>query len=53
MLTFLCFIFIFINTTFVNPNSLDIKGSCWILKDCYCSVTMLMELGHNVWKSSH
>ena len=28
-----------------NPNSLDNKGSCWILKDCYCSVTMLRELG--------
>ena len=24
-----------------NPNSLDNKGSCWILKDFYCSVTML------------
>ena len=21
------------------------KGSCWILLDCYCSVTMLRELG--------
>ena len=29
----------------INPNSLDNKGSCWILKDCYCSVTMLRELG--------
>ena len=28
-----------------NPNSLDNKGSCWILKDLYCSVTMLRELG--------
>ena len=28
-----------------NPNSLDNKGSCWILKDFYCSVTMLRELG--------
>ena len=24
--------------------SLDNKGSCWILKDFYCSVTMLREL---------
>ena len=29
----------------LNPNSLDNKGSCWILKDFYCSVTMLRELG--------
>ena len=30
----------------VNPNSLDNKGSCWILLDFYCSVTMLYkELG--------
>ena len=31
----------------LNPNSLDNKGSCWILKDFYCSVTMLTcrELG--------
>ena len=29
----------------LNPNSLGNKGSCWILKDCYCSVTMLRELG--------
>ena len=29
----------------INPNSLENKGSCWILKDCYCSVTMLRELG--------
>ena len=28
-----------------NPNSLDNKGSCWILRNCYCSVTMLRELG--------
>ena len=28
-----------------NPNSTDNKGSCWILKDFYCSVTMLRELG--------
>ena len=27
-----------------NPNSLDNKGSCWILLDFYCSVTMLREL---------
>ena len=26
---------------FINPNSLDDKGSCWILKDFYCSETML------------
>ena len=25
----------------VNPNSLDNKGSCWILKDFYCSVQCL------------
>ena len=24
--------------TLVNPNSLDNKGSCWILKDFYFSV---------------
>ena len=29
---------------FFNPNSLDNKGSCWILLDCYCSVTMLRKL---------
>ena len=29
---------------YVNPNSLDNKGSCWILKDFYCSVTMLRDL---------
>ena len=29
----------------VNPTSLDNKGSCWILKDFYCSVTILGELG--------
>ena len=28
----------------INPNSLDNKGSCWILLDFYCSVTMLREL---------
>ena len=28
----------------INPNSRDNKGSCWILKDFYCSVTMLREL---------
>ena len=28
-----------------NPNSLDNKGSWRILKDIYCSVTMLRELG--------
>ena len=26
----------------INPNSVDNKGSCWILKDFYCSVTMLI-----------
>ena len=26
-------------------NSLDNKGSCWILLDFYCSVTILRELG--------
>ena len=32
---------------YINPNSLDNKGtcSCCILKDFYCSVTMLRELG--------
>ena len=25
----------------------DNKGSCWILKDFYCQVTMLRELGVN------
>ena len=29
----------------INPNSLDNKGSCWILKNFYCSVTMPRELG--------
>ena len=29
----------------IYPNSLDNKGSCWILKNFYCSVTMLRELG--------
>ena len=33
----------------INPNSLDNKGSCWILKDFYCSVTMLRELGLKEW----
>ena len=28
----------------INPNSLDNKGRCWILKVLYCSVTMLREL---------
>ena len=28
---------------FFNPNSLDNKGSCWILKDCYYLGTMLRE----------
>ena len=28
-----------------NPNSLDNKGSCWILKDFYFSVTMPRESG--------
>ena len=30
---------------FLNPHSLDNKGSCWILLDFYFSVTMLRELG--------
>ena len=29
----------------VNPNSLHNKGSWRILKDLYCSVTMLREFG--------
>ena len=29
----------------LNPKSLDNKGSCWVLKNLYCSVTMLRELG--------
>ena len=29
----------------INPNSLDNKGSWRILKDLYCSATMLRELG--------
>ena len=35
-----------------NPNSLVNKGSCWILLNCYCSITMLRELGSyakSVW----
>ena len=32
----------------LNPHSLDNNGSCWILKDFYCSVTMLRELGLKV-----
>ena len=32
----------------INPNSLDNKGSWRILKDFYCSVTMLRELGLRV-----
>ena len=38
----------------INPtcNSLDNKGSCWILKDFYCSVTMLRELGLIIKKLS-
>ena len=37
----------------INPNSLD-KGSWRILKDCYCSVTMLRELGlnNNLYKAT-
>ena len=31
----------------LNLNSLDNKGSWRILKDFYCSVTMLRELGLN------
>ena len=37
---------------YINPNSLDNKGSCWILKDFYCSVTMLRELGLNIKEKS-
>ena len=29
----------------INPNSIDNKGSWRILKDFYCSVKMLRELG--------
>ena len=29
----------------INPNHLDNKGSCWILKDVYCSLTMHRKLG--------
>ena len=28
-----------------NPNSLDNKGRCWILKDFYCLGAMNRELG--------
>ena len=34
-----------VKVKYVNPNSLDNKGSWRILKDFYCSVTMLRELG--------
>ena len=34
-----------LNIHCINHNSLDNKGNCWILKDFYCSVTMLRELG--------
>ena len=34
-----------IRNIFLNPNSLDNKGSWRTLKDCYCSATMLWELG--------
>ena len=37
----------------VNPNSLDNKGSWEILKDFYCSVTMLRELGVNDFIHCH
>ena len=36
---------LFCPTSGIHPNSLDNKGSCWILLDFYCSVTMLRELG--------
>ena len=36
-----------ISLVLFNPNSLN-KGSCWILKDFYCSVTMLREIGFDV-----
>ena len=40
------------NKMHINPNSLDNEGSWRILKDFYCSVTMLRELGlsNNVLK---
>ena len=37
----------------INPNSLDNKGSCWILLDFYCSVTMLRELGLSITSITH
>ena len=36
---------IIIKVGIINPNSLDNKGSWRILKDFYCSVTLLRELG--------
>ena len=39
-----CASFITINAQFLNPNSQDNKGSCWILLDFYCSVTMLRDI---------
>ena len=37
---------------YINPNSPNNKGSCWILKDLYCSVTTLTELKlTNNWNS--
>ena len=38
-------VLIFMTLFLINPNSLDNKGSWRILKDFYCSVTMLRELG--------
>ena len=34
-----------VNQVSIHPDSRDNKGSCWMLKDFYCSVTMLRELG--------
>ena len=42
--------FMYSKTVIINPNSLDSKGSCWILKGCYCSETMLRELGLMFYK---
>ena len=36
----------------INPNSLENKGSWRILKDFYCSLTMLRELGLKHWCAS-
>ena len=39
------YVLFFLKRCFINPNSLDNKGSWRILKDFYCLVTMLRELG--------